>query len=50
MVSRNVFTGNGKDDFPHFTVVSLRSKMSTGCKDLDGGPVLLKPPKNGIKV
>lgn len=24
--------------------------MSTGCKDLDGGPVLLKPPKNGIKV
>ena len=21
-----------------------------GCKDVDGGPVLLEPPKNGIRV
>ena len=50
MVSRNVFTGNWKDDHPHFVVISLRSKMSMGCKDLDGGPVLLEPPNNGIRV
>ena len=35
---------------PIFHGSQSEEQMSMGCKDLDGGPVLLEPPKSGIKV
>lgn len=35
---------------PTFHGSQSEEQMSMGCQDLDGGPVLLEPPKSGIKV